>query len=242
MKGTIMVYHLCVFEDFIENSQGDSYSPAELNDKGYIQCMYSYQVMKTANHSYLDTKGLCVLSINEAKLTTDLKDEPALDNDERILRVCKPINLDAIEHISNLDKNENGFVTPLTLILPPLTQWVKDFPAEVSIMGKDGIMIGLNDVAIKAFEYAGGEKVIGENGITCHKPSSQKIIRDLIASQKSHSYIRYKPKSHPDCGIFCYQSPWYVDGGFMGLIEFVLPIDPDEIEKFKDASDPSPEY
>ncbi len=233
-----MIYYICLFEDYISNRREGTFAPAELKTDGFIPCSFSYQVMERTNRLYGAKDEPCLLCIDPGKLSAEMKVERCPDSDQEVPRIYGAINQQAIRHISQLDRAEDGFKTPMTVELPPLVRWVKDFPAEVSVMAKDGTIVGLNDEAIKAFEYAGGEEVIGKNGIQCHQASTQEIIRKLLSEQKTHSYLRYKPKSHPDSGIFCYQSPWYENGEFMGLVEFVLPIEPEEIERFKSAATP----
>lgn len=99
--------------------------------------------------------------------------------------------------------------------------WIKEFPASITICDKDGKLIYLNDKAVKSFEKEGGEKLIGTNVIDCHPEgySRDKVV-EMLRDGSDNSYIIEKNNLKK----FIYQSPWYKDGKYMGIAEFVIDI------------------
>jgi transcriptional regulator with PAS, ATPase and Fis domain len=98
--------------------------------------------------------------------------------------------------------------------------WIKEFAAAVTICNAEGIIVEMNDRAIKTFENDGGEKLIGSNLLDCHPEPSRSILRGLLRDQKKNVYTIEKN------GVkkLIYQSPWYIDGKFSGLVELSLEI------------------
>ena len=42
-------------------------------------------------------------------------------------------------------------------------EWIKEFPAAVTVCDEDGIILEMNDKAAKTFEKDGGYKLVGSN-------------------------------------------------------------------------------
>jgi transcriptional regulator with PAS, ATPase and Fis domain len=106
-------------------------------------------------------------------------------------------------------------------------QWIKEFPGAVTVCDAEGIIIAMNDKATCTFEKDGGRDLIGTNLLDCHpEPSRTKLI-NLLATRSSNIYTIEKN------GVkkLIYQSPWYRDGIFSGLVELSLEI-PLEIPHF----------
>ncbi|MBI5020692.1 MAG: PAS domain-containing protein [Ignavibacteriales bacterium] len=105
--------------------------------------------------------------------------------------------------------------------------WVNEFPGAVTVCDENGIILEMNEKAIKTFESDGGAKLIGTNLIECHpEPSRSKLI-ELLKTQRRNVYTIEKN------GIkkIIYQSPWYTDGKYSGLVELSLEI-PFELPHF----------
>jgi hypothetical protein len=73
----------------------------------------------------------------------------------------------------------------------------------------------MNAKAAESFAESGGGKLIGSNVLDCHPEPAREKLRDLLLSGRSNVYIIEKN------GIrkLIYQSPWYVDGDYRGLVE-----------------------
>jgi hypothetical protein len=98
--------------------------------------------------------------------------------------------------------------------------WVKEFPGAVTVCGLDGIILEMNDKAIKTFEADGGEKLIGANLLDCHPEPARTKVKRLMEAHQANIYTIEKK------GVkkLIYQSPWYQDGKCCGLVELSLEI------------------
>ena len=98
--------------------------------------------------------------------------------------------------------------------------WVKEFPAAVTVCDGDGIILDMNDKAAKTFEKDGGRKLIGSNMLDCHPEPSRTKTERLLAAQTKNVYTIEKN------GIkkLIYQSPWYKNEEFAGFVELSLEI------------------
>jgi transcriptional regulator with PAS, ATPase and Fis domain len=105
--------------------------------------------------------------------------------------------------------------------------WIKEFPAAVTVCDPEGIVLELNDKAAKTFEKDGGRDLIGRNMLDCHpEPARTKTVR-LLAAREKNVYTIEKN------GIkkLIYQSPWYKNGQYAGFVELSLEI-PFELPHF----------
>ena len=53
-------------------------------------------------------------------------------------------------------------------------EWIKEFPAAITVCDKEGFILEMNDKAAKTFEKDGGYKLIGSNMLDCHPDSARK--------------------------------------------------------------------
>ena len=105
--------------------------------------------------------------------------------------------------------------------------WVKEFPAAVTVCDGDGIILDMNDKAAKTFEKDGGRKLIGSNMLDCHPEPARAKTERLLAARKKNVYTIEKN------GVkkLIYQSPWYRNGEYAGFVELSLEI-PFELPHF----------
>ena len=106
-------------------------------------------------------------------------------------------------------------------------EWVKEFPAAVTVCDRDGILLEMNDKAAKSFEEEGGRKLLGSNVLDCHPEPARTQTEELLKMQRKNVYTIEKK------GVkkLIYQSPWYKNGEFAGLVEMSLEI-PFELPHF----------
>jgi DUF438 domain-containing protein len=104
-----------------------------------------------------------------------------------------------------------------------LPGWTKEFSASINICDKNGVLLYLNNKAVKTLEKDGGEKLIGTNIIDCHPGESRKKFEDMLSNASTNAYMIEKN------GIrkFIYQAPWYENGEYMGIVELVMEIPSD---------------
>jgi transcriptional regulator with PAS, ATPase and Fis domain len=93
----------------------------------------------------------------------------------------------------------------------------------ITVCDKDGIILFMNEKAIKTFEKYGGLALIGKNIYDYHNPNSCEIINRLLKENKSNTYTITKA----DMKKLIHQTPWHKDGKIMGLIEFSIDLPAD---------------
>ncbi len=108
-----------------------------------------------------------------------------------------------------------------------LSHWPKEFPGSIVVCDREGIIIEMNDRALAAFAEEGGAALIGTNVLDCHPEPARTKTRELLRTGAANIYTIEKK------GIrkLIYQSPWYQDGAFAGLVELSLVI-PDHMPHF----------
>jgi transcriptional regulator with PAS, ATPase and Fis domain len=98
--------------------------------------------------------------------------------------------------------------------------WINEFLGAITVCDADGIILEMNDQAAKGYAEDGGRALIGKNMLDCHpEPARTKTKRLLESKQKKVYTIEKKGVKK-----LIYQSPWYRDGKFAGLVELSLEI------------------
>ncbi len=105
--------------------------------------------------------------------------------------------------------------------------WTKEFPAAITVCDSSGTILAMNDRSCATFEADGGARLIGTNLLDCHTEPTKSKVTALLKSGTSNVYTIQK------AGIkkLIYQSPWYKNGKFAGIVELSLPI-PEELPHF----------
>ena len=99
-------------------------------------------------------------------------------------------------------------------------EWIDKLDGNVIVSDAAGKIIYMNEKAISAYEKDGGKDLIGKDLLECHSESSRKKILEIMRSGRKNVYtIGKKGKKK-----IIYQSPWFVDGNFRGIIELSLEI------------------
>jgi hypothetical protein len=106
-------------------------------------------------------------------------------------------------------------------------EWTREFPAAITLCDTNGIVLELNDRACESFAADGGRDLIGKNILDCHPEPSRTKLTELLRTGSANVYTIEKN------GVkkLIYQSPWYVDGRYAGLVELSLPL-PAELPHF----------
>ncbi|HTX80357.1 MAG TPA: PAS domain-containing protein [Longilinea sp.] len=108
-----------------------------------------------------------------------------------------------------------------------IESWVKEFPGAVTVCDPDGIILAMNDRSAHTFADDGGLELIGKSLLDCHPEPARSKIKEMLEKQQSNIYtIEKKGKKK-----LIYQSPWYREGKFAGLVELSLEI-PFEMPNF----------
>ena len=98
--------------------------------------------------------------------------------------------------------------------------WLKEFDVAVTVCDRDGVLLEMNDKAIKTFAKDGGAKLIGTNMMACHHGESKEKVKKLLEAGEKNVYTIEKE------GVkkLIYQAPWYKDGEYAGFVEMSLVI------------------
>lgn len=97
-------------------------------------------------------------------------------------------------------------------------EWIKEFPAAITVCDTEGIIIEMNDKAISTFANYGGAELIGKNLYDYHPEHCNTIIKDMLQTGKPHSYTIQKGELKK----LIYQQPWFKDGVIAGVVEMSL--------------------
>ncbi len=102
----------------------------------------------------------------------------------------------------------------------PDHEWIKEFPAAVTVCDANGIILEMNDRAARTLEKDGGYALVGKNLLDCHSDASRGKVEQLLASHETNVYTIEKN------GVkkLIFQSPWFKDGKYAGFVELSLEI------------------
>ncbi len=105
--------------------------------------------------------------------------------------------------------------------------WLKAFSGSVTVCDKEGLILEMNDRAAQTFMEDGGYNLIGKNLLDCHPEPARTKLKQLLDNRQTNVYTIEKN------GVkkLIYQSPWYKDGEYAGLVELSLEI-PSEMPHF----------
>lgn len=105
--------------------------------------------------------------------------------------------------------------------------WLKELPLAVTVTDQIGRIIEMNDQSVKTFEKYGGKNLVGKNIKDVHSEHAYKKIAEIIETKTANNYTIEKN------GVkkLVYQTPWYQDGEYAGLVELSMVI-PAEIPHY----------
>jgi PAS domain S-box-containing protein len=102
--------------------------------------------------------------------------------------------------------------------------WARELPAAVTVCDRNGTILEMNDKAKSTF--AGD--LVGRNVLDCHPEPARAKLAELLATGKSNVYTIEKNGRRK----LIYQSPWYHDGRFAGLVEISIEL-PESLPHFR---------
>ncbi|MFO7660525.1 MAG: PAS domain-containing protein [Candidatus Cloacimonadaceae bacterium] len=103
--------------------------------------------------------------------------------------------------------------------------WIKEFPAAITVCDRQGIVIDMNEKACATFADEGGAKLIGHSLQDCHKPESWAKIQAMIATGTANTYTIKKNGIHK----LIHQQPWFKNGEVAGVVEMSIEL-PQEMQ------------
>ena len=98
--------------------------------------------------------------------------------------------------------------------------YFKEVNLAVTICDKEGKILEMNDKSRKTFLKPGQEDLIGKNVLDCHPEPAHSLLADMLPNPRTNVYTIEKK------GVkkLIYQTPWYVEGEFMGFMELSMEI------------------
>ena len=102
--------------------------------------------------------------------------------------------------------------------------WARELPAAVTVCDRNGVILEMNDKAKNTFS---GD-FVGRNVLDCHPEPARTKLTELLATGKSNVYTIEKKGRRK----LVYQSPWFRDGQFAGLVEISLEL-PESVPHFR---------
>lgn len=102
------------------------------------------------------------------------------------------------------------------------TNWQKEVNFAITVCNNEGIILSMNNKSQSTFQKDGQEELKGKNVLDCHPPTAQSKLSNLLETHTTNAYTIEK------AGIkkLIYQTPWYENGVFRGLVELSLPLPP----------------
>lgn len=103
-----------------------------------------------------------------------------------------------------------------------MDNWSEWLPkVAITVCDKQGRIVDMNSRSAATYEKEGGKGLIGKQLMDCHPERARKIIRELMSEEKINAYTIEKEGLRK----LIYQTPWYENGEFAGLVEMsiVLP-------------------
>jgi transcriptional regulator with PAS, ATPase and Fis domain len=107
-------------------------------------------------------------------------------------------------------------------------KWIEQLDSNVIVCDAEGIIIYMNETAIRNYEKDGGAALIGRNLMDCHGEDSRRKLHEMMTTHQKNVYTIEK---HGRKKII-YQAPWMEGDEFRGIVELSLEI-PFEMPHFK---------
>jgi len=99
-----LIFHVLTPSSWAEAKSRGAYRAPSLETEGFIHCSKPEQVAGVVERYYRDVPNLLVLEIDEARVTSPMKYEPATGRTEIFPHIYGPLNLDAVLRATPLEK------------------------------------------------------------------------------------------------------------------------------------------
>ncbi len=117
----------------------------------------------------------------------------------------------------------------------PTPDWTREFPGAMTVCDTKGIILEMNEKSIATFGNRGGAELIGSNVLDCHPEPARSTLQSLLETGQTNAYTIEKNGVHK----LIYQTPWYEDGVYRGLVELSLEL-PHPLPHFvREAQEPA---
>lgn len=99
-----------------------------------------------------------------------------------------------------------------------MIDWVKGFSGAVTVCDKNGKILEMNEQASQVFAKYGGDTLVGFDLFACHPEPARSKLKELLKNPAVNAYTIEKNGMKK----LIYQTPWYENGEFAGLVEISL--------------------
>ena len=99
-------------------------------------------------------------------------------------------------------------------------EWIEKLDGNVIVSDAQGKIIYMNEKATSNYVKDGGPGLVGSDLMECHNEASRRKIREIMTSGDNNVYTIEKR----DRKKIIFQSPWFNDGEFRGIIELSFEI------------------
>ena len=106
-------------------------------------------------------------------------------------------------------------------------RWADAFAGAITVCDERGVIVDMNDRAAVTYQADGGRALIGTDLRACHPEHARAKLEALFAARKPNVYTIRKNGVRK----LIYQSPWYRDGVYAGIVELSVQI-PDDVPEF----------
>jgi transcriptional regulator with PAS, ATPase and Fis domain len=103
-----------------------------------------------------------------------------------------------------------------------------EFPGAITICDATGVIVYMNKRSRQVFAQEGGDRLLGANLLDCHPAAAKTRLQEIMHHQATNVYTIEKGGKKK----LIYQSPWYEDGVYRGLVELALEL-PEHMPHFK---------
>lgn len=108
-----------------------------------------------------------------------------------------------------------------------MSDWVKEFPAEMMVCDTEGTILEMNNEAEDLFADDGGRGLLNTNVLDCHPEPYRSKFEHMMDKQITNVLFSTANGEKR----FFFQAPWFQDGQYAGFVEISFPA-PDEIPHF----------
>lgn len=104
-----------------------------------------------------------------------------------------------------------------------MDKFFKEAGLAITVCDTEGNILDMNDKSAATFLASGGYELIGKSLMDCHPEPARTKLKDMLDNPRTNAYTIEKSGMKK----LIYQTPWYENGVFKGLIELsmVIPMD-----------------
>lgn len=101
-----------------------------------------------------------------------------------------------------------------------MEKYFEEMNVAITVCAADGRILAMNKKSETVNLKPGQDSIIGQNVLDCHPQPARTKLQELLDKQSTNAYTIEKN------GVkkLIYQTPWYENGVFKGLVEFSMEI------------------